>query len=77
MRNCAPAGTYNPYQTWVRQDTGTPGDGQFVNFREVISHLALTDPAGNGSIGFFGARVHVITRAYTGVPGQLLGLNGA
>lgn len=81
LRNCAPTlvapGVYNPYQTFVRQDTGNPGDGQFVNFREVINHLALTNPAAGGSIGVVGNRVHVITRGYSGSVHQLWGLNGA
>jgi len=66
---------FNPYQTY--RSASASGDGTFVYFKEVINGLALTDPRNSGSIGTVGHRVHVITRSYTGVSGQLWGRNGA
>lgn len=71
--------TYNPYQTFVRHDTGNPGDGQFLTFEEVINHHLLTDPANNGSIGVKGARIQIKFAGNLGNvhTGQLWGVNGA
>jgi hypothetical protein len=68
-------GEFNQFQTF--RSAAAVGDGTFVSFREVINDLALTDPRNGGSIGVIGHRVHVITRAYTGISGQLWGQNGA
>src|SRR6266567_3808542 len=67
------AGEWNPYQTFQKTDTGNPGDGQFVTFREVINGHLLTDPRNDGSIGFVGARIQVKFAGGTGVihTGQL------
>ena len=73
------AGEWNPYQTFQRNDTGNPGDGQFVTFREVINGHLLTDPRNDGYIGVKGARIQVKFAGGTGTvhTGQLWGLNGA
>jgi hypothetical protein len=79
LRHCADAGLFNPYQTFQRTDTGNPGDGQFVTFREVINGHLLTDPKNDGSIGVKGARIQVKFSGGTGTvhTGQLWGRNGA
>ena len=69
------AGTYNPFQTFVKADAN--GDGQFVSFTEVINNMKLTDPRNSGSIGVVGHRVHVLVKAADGTSGQLWGQNGA
>lgn len=71
--------TYNPYQTFIRHDTGNPGDGQFLTFEEVINHHLLTDPKNDGSVGVVGARVQVKFAGSTAAihTGQLWGKNGA
>ena len=73
------SGEWNPYQTFVKKDTGNPGDGQFVTFREVINGHLLTDPDNSGGIGVKGNRVHVTFAGGTGTirTGQLWGQNGA
>lgn len=71
--------TYNPYQTFIRHDTGNPGDGQFVTYEEVVNHHLLTDPKNDGSVGVPGARVQVKFAGgglSTIRTGQLWGFNG-
>jgi len=72
-------GEFNPYQTFKKVDTGNPGDGQFVTFREIINAHLLTDPRNDGSIGTVGHRVQVRFAGGSGTvhTGQLWGQNGA
>jgi hypothetical protein len=80
LRPCdSTPGEWNPYQTFQLKDTGNPGDGQFVTFREVINGHLLTDPDHTGGIGVIGSRIHVTFAGGTGTirTGQLWGQNGA